>query len=319
MKTLKLIKLLCASVCMAFVATGVLYAQSPYGWRGAHRDGIYEETGLLKVWPADGPELLWSALDAGKGHTSPVIVSDRLYITGMNEDETREIFSAYTLTGKKVYEVAYSPVWGGSYPETRTTPMIVGKKAFMISGSGEVVCLDITDGKIVWKVSGKSFRHQPGMWGTSECPLVIDGKKVIYTPSGNETTIVALDAETGKTIWKSRSLQDEGGYASPILITYNGHRKIVALTGNRIVGVNPENGQIDWTFDDLGKEGSQYIVPTNTPLYKDGRIFTANGYGAGAFMLQLNEDASGVRLLWRNKGFDPHHGCFVLVDGIIYV
>ncbi len=67
--------------------------------------------GLLKVWPADGPELLWSALDAGKGHTSPVIVSDRLYITGMNEDETREIFSAYTLTGKKVYEVAYSPVW----------------------------------------------------------------------------------------------------------------------------------------------------------------------------------------------------------------
>lgn len=45
MKTLKLIKLLCASVCMAFVATGVLYAQSPYGWRGAHRDGIYEETG----------------------------------------------------------------------------------------------------------------------------------------------------------------------------------------------------------------------------------------------------------------------------------
>ena len=48
MKTLKLIKLLCASVCMAFVATGVLYAQSPYGWRGAHRDGIYEETGLLK-------------------------------------------------------------------------------------------------------------------------------------------------------------------------------------------------------------------------------------------------------------------------------
>ena len=75
----------------------------------------------------------------------------------------------------------------------------------------------------------------------------------------------------------------------------------MALTGNRIVGVNPENGQIDWTFDDLGKEGSQYIVPTNTPLYKDGRIFTANGYGAGAFMLQLNEDASGVRLLWRNK------------------
>lgn len=54
MKTLKLIKLLCASVCMAFVATGVLYAQSPYGWRGPERDGVYFENGLLKEWPSEG-------------------------------------------------------------------------------------------------------------------------------------------------------------------------------------------------------------------------------------------------------------------------
>lgn len=318
MSIIKRMKLLCVSAFAACVLVGAAFAQSPYGWRGVHRDGVYEETGLLKEWPADGPELLWSTLDVGKGHTSPVFVGDRFYITGMNEDETMEIFSAYTLAGKKVYEVAYSPVWSGSYQETRTTPMIVGNKAYMISGSGEVVCLDITNGKTVWKVSGKTFQHKPGMWGTSECPLVIDGKKVIYTPSGEQTTLVALDAETGKTIWKTRSLGDEGGYASPILITHNGRKQIVALTGNYILGVDPDTGAIDWTFDDLGKEGSQYIVPTNTPLYKDGRIFTANGYGMGAFMLQLNPDAKGVRLVWRNKRFDPHHGCFVLADGIIY-
>lgn len=317
MRTEKRVKRICISIFVVCMMTGVLLAQSPYGWRGAHRDGMYDEKGLLKVWPANGPELLWSTLDVGKGHTSPVIVGDRLYITSMNEDETQETFLAYTLVGKKLFEVAYSPVWSGSYPETRTTPMIVGDKAYVISGSGEVVCLHITNGKIIWKVNGTIFQHKPGMWGTSECPLVFDNK-VIYTPGGSQTTLVALDAETGKTLWKSRSLAEEGGYASPILITYNGHKKIVALTGNRIIGVNPDNGQIDWTFDDLGKEGSQYIVPTNTPLYKDGRIFTANGYGAGAFMLQLNPDASGVKLIWRNKALDTYHGCFVLVDGIIY-
>ena len=90
-----------AFACFAWVGAT---AQTPYGWRGPERSGTYPETGLLKEWPAGGPKLLWETMDAGKGYSSPVIVGDRLYLTGMNEDETQEIFSAYTLDGKKVYE-----------------------------------------------------------------------------------------------------------------------------------------------------------------------------------------------------------------------
>ena len=149
-----------AFACFAWVGAT---AQTPYGWRGPERSGTYPETGLLKEWPAGGPKLLWETMDAGKGYSSPVIVGDRLYLTGMNEDETQEIFSAYTLDGKKVYEVAYSAPWGDTYPETRTTPAIDGDKAYVISGSGEIVCLDIKDGKIVWKVDGgKKFERMTG-------------------------------------------------------------------------------------------------------------------------------------------------------------
>ena len=45
-----------------------------HGWRGPERTGIYPETGLLKLWPASGPEQLWEVLDAGKGYSSPVVV-----------------------------------------------------------------------------------------------------------------------------------------------------------------------------------------------------------------------------------------------------
>ena len=83
---------------------GETVAQTPYGWRGPTRSGQYPETGLLKQWPANGPQLLWETLDAGKGYSSPVIVDDRIYLTGMNEDETKEIFSAYSMDGKKIYE-----------------------------------------------------------------------------------------------------------------------------------------------------------------------------------------------------------------------
>lgn len=249
-------------VCMTSIAG---MAQTPYGWRGPTRDGIYPETGLLKTWPAEGPTQLWETMDAGKGYSSPVIVGDRLYITGMNENETREVFSAYSLDGKKIYQVAYGAPWTGSYPETRTTPAIEGNKAYVISGSGEIVCLDITDGSEIWKVDGGTvFQRKTGNWGTAECPLVFDNK-VIYTPSGDKTTMVALDAQTGETVWESKPLGDPGAYVAPKLITYRGKRQIVGSTGVSVIGVNPDNGTIEWTFDDWKRPQGGGRPPQGAP------------------------------------------------------
>ncbi|MDF9829025.1 PQQ-binding-like beta-propeller repeat protein [Parabacteroides sp. PF5-6] len=311
-----------ASVAVAsFLMITEATAQSQYGWRGPNRDGIYPESGLLKTWPAEGPQLAWETEDAGKGYSSPVIVGDRLYLTGMNEDEDKEIFSAYTLDGKKIYEVVYGSPWKDSYPETRTTPAIVGDKAYVISGNGEVVCLRTANGDIVWTVDGNtSFGRKTGTWGTSECPLVFDNK-VIFCPGGEQTAMVALNAETGETVWKSPSLNDISNYASPLLITHNGKRQIVALSGKAVIGVDPDNGRIAWTFDDWGQsataQGWEKISP-NMPLYKDGRIFSCNGYDMNSFLLELNDDATAVKLVWRNDDLDTHVGGFVLVDGTIY-
>ena len=316
---------------------GMISAQTPYGWRGPERNGVYPETGLLTNWPDDGPELLWETMDAGKGYSSPVIADGRIYLTGLNEDEDREIFSAYTLDGKKIYEVVYGAPWKDSYPEARTTPAVDGGKAYVISGSGEIVCLNTENGDIVWKVDGGSlFERKTGNWGTSECPLVFDGK-VIYTPSGNHTTMVALNALTGETVWKSEPLGDDGAYVSPMLITYNGKRQIVGSTGVNVIGVNPETGKIEWKFSDWNapsrearqrpenqdgaaappRRAPSKIAP-NTPLYKNGKIFFCQGYDIGSYMLQLNDDLSDVALLWTNKDLDTHHGGYVLIDGIIY-
>lgn len=214
------------SVAMACLASVSMTAQSPYGWRGPERDGVYFENGLLKEWPSEGPELLWETMELGKGYSSPVIVDGRLYITGMDEEGTQEIFFAYSLDGKKLYQTAYGVPWTDTYPETRTTPTIENGKAYVISGSGEIVCLDTADGKIVWKVDGgKKFERMTGKWGTSECPLVFDNK-VIYTPGGNQTTMVALDAETGETVWKSEPLGEHSSYTSPLLVMNNGKIKV---------------------------------------------------------------------------------------------
>ena len=309
------------SIAFACLLCGTAVAQTPYGWRGPERNGVYPESGLLKEWPAEGPQLLWETMDAGKGYSSPVIVGDRLYITGMNEDETQEIFSAYTLDGKKVYQTAYSAPWNDTYPETRTTPAIDGDKAYVISGSGDVVCLNIQDGKIVWKVeAGKVYGRKTGNWGTSECPLVFDNK-VIYTPAGDQTTMVALNKENGELIWKTTAFGDVGAYVSPLLISYKGKRQIVGSTAKHIFGVNPESGEIEWSFGEWGpsdRDAKWPNIAPNTPIFKDGKLFFCHGYNINGVMLQLADDLKSVSVVWRTDVLDTHHGGYVEVNSTIY-
>lgn len=289
------------------------------GWRGPNRSGVYAETGLMKQWPQTGPEQLWEVLDAGKGYSSPVVVDGKLYLTGMSEDQSKETFSAYTLDGKRLYRVEYGTPWEGQYPEVRTTPTIDNGKAYLISGSGEIVCLDIKDGSMVWKVDGaKEFARKTGNWGTSECALVFDNK-VIYTPGGDQTTMVALDKATGKTLWQSKPLGDPSTYLSPLLIEYKGRRQIVGATANNMIGVNPDSGQIEWTYSIEPKtEASWANIAPNTPLFKDGKLFYSHGYDIFSFMLQLADDLKSVKLIWHNGEMDTQHGGYVELNGVIY-
>ena len=233
------------------------------------------------------------------------------------------MLSCYKLDGTKVYSVEYGQHWRGSYPEVRTTATFSDGRLYVISGMGEIVCMNAEDGKIIWSVDGGSkYERKTGNWGTSECPLVYDDK-VIYTPCGDQTTIVALNKFTGEEVWKSRALGNKSGYVSPILIEYKGKRQIIGSTAVTAFGVNPETGDMEWTFDDWGPKhygnSSRWdnIAP-NSALYRDGKIFFCHGYDINGFQLQLADDLKSVTCTWRTETLDTHHGGYVLVGDCIY-
>ena len=80
-------------------------------WRGPGRTGIYEETGLLQEWPADGPEMVWAYEKLGRGFSSPVIAGDKIYVTGM-EGETGFLY-VLSLKGTLVNKFPYGPEFHG--------------------------------------------------------------------------------------------------------------------------------------------------------------------------------------------------------------
>ena len=146
---------------------------------------------------------------------------------------------------------------------------------------------------------------------------------VIYTPGGDKTTMVALNAETGETVWQTKSLKDKSAYASPIVFNHAGRKVIANVTANYIFGVEASSGELLWqysygTLEAPPVEWGAPYVNTITPIYKDGYIYTTSGYDHVGALFKLADDGRGISVAWTDKTLDTHHGGVVLVDGYIY-
>ncbi len=286
-------------------------------WQGPERNNISEETGLLKEWPEGGPKLLLSVTGIGKGFSSLSIANGVIYVT--STEDSKEALSAFDLNGNLKWKQIYGNAYTDSNPDARTTPTVVDDSIYVISGKGQVVCFD-TSGNIKWSIEAfDKFEGRHGAWGIAESPLVVDDK-VIYTPCGGKTTVVALDKNTGQTVWASESLNDPSGYVSPIVVERGGKKLIVTVTGNYIIGVNAENGHILWQikYTEIPPPKSGNDINIVTPLYHEGRIFVTSGYNHTGVMLDLSEDGENASVAWWNQDLDTHHGGVVLVNGHIY-
>ena len=99
----------------------------------------------------------------------------------------------------------------GSWPGRKPTPTVDGEMLYVEGLGGDVACLQVEDGKIVWQHSlTRDYGGRVPMWSYRESPLV-DGDKVIVTPGSQDATLAALDKVTGKTVWKSRMPAGSGG------------------------------------------------------------------------------------------------------------
>lgn len=288
-------------------------------WRGDKRDGNFGGSGLLKSWPATGPEMILKVEKLGKGYSSPVIANQTIFVTGMID--TLDYLTAMDMKGNIKWQVPYGRSWSKSFPETRSTPTIEGDRVYVVGGMGRLVCLDVNSGKERWAVDvDKDFKSEWHIWGVSESPLIV-GDKVICTPGGSATSVVAFDKLTGKLIWKSESAGGQRAYASPIIYEYKDLRFILAVTATHLVALDPENGAIAWKYQYYRKElwkDQPGLIWTNSPVVKDDEIFLSMGYDYPAIMLKMNAAGTEVTEKWTNKVLDNHHHGVMVAGDYIY-
>ena len=283
-------------------------------FRGENRDGKSADTGLLKEWPAEGPELLWAVEELGHGYASVAVTGGSLYTVGM-EDKTAYLY-ACDLDGNLKWKRPYGPAWTGSVPGARNTPTSNDGLVYVMNGYGRVVCFDASTGEEKWAVDvGERFggRDTAG-FGFTESPLV-DGDKLICTPGGQNAGIVALNKKTGETVWVCDELDEKSGYCSPIAVQRGSLRIIVTLTGESLVGIDAETGKLLSRHPHDGFSGIHAV----SPVYEDGRIYITSGNGGPrGEMLELSEDGTSMTRKWSDSKLDCYHGGVIVHDGYVY-
>ena len=262
------------SIIFLLLISTLSNAQKFNEWRPENRTGVSAETGLLKIWPAEGPQLLWSTLELSKGYSSPSFGENAIYITGM--EGANDVLYALDMQGKMLWKAITGRAWNESYPESRCTPTVEGNKIYTSSGMGDLACFDGTTGKVIWTYKASEIHKGTyGMWGIAES-LLINGDVLYFSPGGPETMTIALNKTTGDLIWKSASLNDKPGYVSPILINYADKKMIVNVSLGHVFGVDASNGEILWqvahgqsTDPNLRRWD---LIKCTTPLYSDGMV-----------------------------------------------
>jgi outer membrane protein assembly factor BamB len=286
-------------------------------WRGPDRSGISRETGLLQQWPEAGPPVVWTATNLGAGYGSLAVSGDRVFVQGMRNRQS--IISVLNRAdGRGLWSKALGPggSGGGQGPGPRGTPTVDGDRVYVLSENGDLAALRAADGTSLWQRNIlREFSGRNISWTISESPLV-DGNLVIVSPGGRGAGMVALDTMTGRTVWTAKELNDEAGYASPIVADVQGIRTIMTLTGAAGIGVRASDGRLMWRHQGAANRTANIT----TPVFGDDKVFYSSAYGTGGALLALRADGDVVRAqeIYFTRDMQNHHGGIVLVDGYLY-
>jgi outer membrane protein assembly factor BamB len=283
-------------------------------WRGPRRDGVSAERGLLKSWPQSGPPLAWKVGGAGEGYSSFAVAEGRLFTLGARAD--REYVVAYdATTGKRLWEVPHGRRFTSNRGDgPRSTPTVDGNRVYAFGANGDLTALDVASGHIAWTVNViRDFGGQNITWGLSESPLV-SGDRIIVSPGGSGSAIVAVNKADGKLLWKSEA--DRAGYSSAVLHEMGGVRQAIYFTGQRALGIDLANGRVLWSYDRVANRTANIA----TPIAHGNHVFLSSDYGTGAALLQLTPAGGGItaREVYFTREMRNHHASSVLTGDYLY-
>ena len=306
-----------ALVCFTLLVTFCLLEAPAGDWdqiRGPHRDGVSQETGLVRGWGETGPLELWRVA-VGPGFSGISVAGSRIY--GMDSDETTEyVFSREARTGQEVWRVKVGDFFKELYGDgPRSTPAIHGDRIYVLSSRGRLMALHTGNGAEIWKVDFQdAFESKLPNWGFSSSPLVLEDQLIVETGGSGPRAVSSFDAQTGQLNWSAKD--DKIVYSSPQVMDCNGVRQLIFLTKTQLFALDTQGNQL-WSTPFGNPNGVSPALPL---FVAPDLIFVSASYDAGAKVVRMKPDGPSVSVetVWESQVMRNHFSTSVVQDHYVF-
>jgi outer membrane protein assembly factor BamB len=208
-----------------------------------------------------------------------------------------------------------------------STPATDGRIVVAWFGSQGVYAYDV-NGRFLWSVDlGRidlgAYDIPSVEWGSASSPIIWKDLVILQCDTQTDSFIVALNANTGETVWKTD--RDElPSWGTPTVATTSKGDELIANASNFIRGYDPRTGKELWR---LGKS-SKITAPT--PIFADDILVVASGRGPERPIFVMKAGARGDltlpegktssdAIIWSRTGRGSYMPTPLIYRGILYV
>ena len=308
-------------VVFVLMVPGATNAENWPGWRGPNGDGTSTEENIPVHWNVKtGENIVWKVEVPGQGHASPIISEDRVFLVSCLTDEEKRVLCCIDHnTGKTIWQrtvirspletkhslnsyASGTPVTDGqliyvSFLEvgTKTIPARnVGTPRPVTLGKMVVAAYDL-DGNQEWLVKPGEF---VSVHGYCSCPVLYEDLVIINGDHDGDSYVVALNKDTGETVWKVAREHKTRSYVTPIIRHFSGRMQMIMAGSEHVISYHPEDGSVHWKIDGPTEQFVASMVDNGT------LVFLTAGYPE-RHILAIRPDGYGnvtdSHIVWRSK------------------
>lgn len=288
-------------------------------WRGPSGDNHAAAGATAPTTWSDTEGLNWTAPIPGRGHSSPIVVGSRIYLTTADDSDQTQSLLIYDKQNGSL--LAEKIVHRGRLPEeiystnthASSTVACDGKHIFSLFLNDNAIwltCFDLA-GAQLWQRHLAEFAPKEFKFGFGSSPVIHDGLVIVASEyDGPESCLVALDAATGEEQWRTARPLNLS-YSTPAIARLKTGARLL-LSGNDFVAAyDPSNGKELW------KTPATTQITCGTMIWDEelGIAFASGGYP--------NHQTVAVRLdgdhqvVWDNRA-KCYEQSMLVVDGFVY-
>ncbi len=303
-------------------------------FRGSNMDGHARVEKAPLNW-SETENIVWKVPVNGLGWSSPVVFDEQVWLTSAEEDGTAFYVFCYALnSGELLFEktlfTCAEPQYIHSTNSYATpTPCIEDGKVFVHYGTFGTACIDTKTFEEIWRREDLNCEH---MQGPASSPILYKDKLIVHLEGTEDPYVVALDKNTGKTVWKSirpKEIYDplepvfRKSFQTPIVINVNGKELLISNGSYMCFAHDVNTGEVIWTVT------YGYDSTVSQPLFWNGLVFVNSGWifedNKPSFTRQFAIDPSGngdvteTHVKWMYEDEVPQIPSPVIVDGKMYM